>query len=85
MACFPYCGSVSHQCYRKKKKAQQEKRKIQERLRLKMVLPGDTKDIQADQEIFSLENIKSKKVGSMFCFGVAVVVVQIYDVLSIYL
>lgn len=31
-------------------------------MRLKMVLPGDTKDIEEDAEIFSLNNVRSKKV-----------------------
>ena len=31
-------------------------------MRLKMILPGDTKDMETDMEIFSLANIKSKQV-----------------------
>lgn len=31
-------------------------------MELKMVLPGDTKEIEDDAEIFSLANIRTKKV-----------------------
>jgi len=31
-------------------------------MRLKMILPEDTKDMETDMEVFSLANIKSKQV-----------------------
>lgn len=47
---------------RQKRKVQQQRQKLQEKMRLKMILPGDTKDMETDMEIFSLANIKSKQV-----------------------
>ena len=47
---------------RQKRKVQQQRQKLQEKMRLKMILPGDTKDMETDMEIFSLVNIKSKQV-----------------------
>ena len=47
---------------RQKRKVQQQRHKLQEKMRLKMILPGDTKDMETDMEIFSLANIKSKQV-----------------------
>lgn len=49
---------------RKKRKVQQERQKLREKMNLKMVLPGDTKDMEQDAEMFSLSNIRSKKVTS---------------------
>ncbi|KAK3751812.1 hypothetical protein QZH41_013289 [Actinostola sp. cb2023] len=46
---------------RKKRKVQLQRQKLREKMRLKMVLPGDMKEIEEDAEIFSLANIKSKK------------------------
>lgn len=31
-------------------------------MRLKMILPGDTREVETDMEVFSLANIKSKQV-----------------------
>ncbi|KAJ7373969.1 pre-rRNA processing protein ftsj3 [Desmophyllum pertusum] len=46
---------------RQKRKVQQQRQKLQEKMRLKMILPGDTKDMETDMEVFSLANIKSKQ------------------------
>lgn len=35
-------------------------------MKLKMILPGDTKDMDTDMEMFSLANIKSKQVLSKY-------------------
>ena len=48
--------------WRKKKKVQAQRQKLKERMQLKMVLPGDTKDIMDEKEIFALSRIRSKKV-----------------------
>ena len=48
---------------RQKRKVQQQRQKLQEKMRLKMILPGDAKDVEnTDMEVFSLANIKSKQV-----------------------
>ena len=35
-------------------------------MKLKMILPEDTKNIETDMEIFSLENIESKQVRKIW-------------------
>ena len=47
---------------RQKRKVQQQRQKLQEKMRLKMILPGDTREVETDMEVFSLANIKSKQV-----------------------
>lgn len=53
---------------RKRKHVMKEKRKLRDRLALKMVLPGDVHDIETaeggrnDQGLFNLEKIKTRKV-----------------------
>ncbi|CAH3149910.1 unnamed protein product [Porites lobata] len=46
---------------RQKRKVQQQRQKLQEKMRLKMILPGDTREVETDMEVFSLANIKSKQ------------------------
>ena len=48
--------------FRQKRKVKQQRQKLQEKMRLKMILPGDNKDMETDMEMFSLANIKSKQV-----------------------
>lgn len=54
--------------YRKRKHVMKEKRKIRDRLALKMILPGDVHDHETaeggknDQGLFDLEKIRTKKV-----------------------
>ena len=47
---------------RKNKKVAKEKRKLKEKINLKMEMPNDTHDIVGDNEIFSLAKIRTKKV-----------------------
>ncbi|EDO47531.1 predicted protein [Nematostella vectensis] len=44
-----------------KRKVQQQRQKLREKMQLKMILPEDVKEIQEDAEMFSLANIRSKK------------------------
>lgn len=46
---------------KQKRKVQQQRQKLQEKMRLKMILPGDTREVETDMEVFSLANIKSKQ------------------------
>ena len=45
------------------KKFWKKKKKLKDKINLKMEIPNDTHDIQGDNEIFSLSKIKTKKVG----------------------
>lgn len=47
---------------REKRKVQKQRQKLQEKMKLKMIIPGDTKGMETDMEMFSLANIKSKQV-----------------------
>ena len=47
---------------REKRKVQKQRQKLQEKMKLKMIIPGDTKGMEMDMEMFSLANIKSKQV-----------------------
>jgi AdoMet-dependent rRNA methyltransferase SPB1 len=40
----------------------QQRQKLRDKMQLKMVLPEDTKQIEDDAEMFSLANIRTKKV-----------------------
>ena len=57
-----------------------EKRKLRDRLALKMVLPGDIHDHETvdggrnDQGLFDLEKIKTKKVCRLFCFQIEFII-----------
>lgn len=46
---------------REKRKVQKQRQKLQEKMKLKMIIPGDTKGMETDMEMFSLANIKSKQ------------------------
>lgn len=46
---------------REKRKVQKQRQKLQEKMKLKMIIPGDTKGMETDMEMFSLTNIKSKQ------------------------
>jgi len=48
---------------RKKRKVLKEKRKLREKINMKMENPNDIHDLQGDNEIFSLNKIKTKKVS----------------------
>jgi len=60
---------------RKRKHIMKEKRKIRDRLALKMILPGDVHDHETteggknDQGLFDLEKIRTKKVCFFFFFS----------------
>ena len=43
-----------------------EKRKIRDRVQLKMIIPGDKPDFAEEDELFSLRVTKAKKV-SFYC------------------
>ena len=47
---------------REKRKVQKQRQKLQEKMKLKMIIPGDIKGMETDMEMFSLANIKSKQV-----------------------
>ena len=49
---------------REKKKVRELRRKLQERMTLKMMLPGDHGNLEQNTAVFSLTNIKSKQVCS---------------------
>jgi hypothetical protein len=58
--------------FRKRKHIMKEKRKLRDRLALKMILPGDIHDHETaeggknDQGLFDLEKIRTKKVCFIF-------------------
>ena len=47
---------------REKKKVRELRRKLQERMTVKNMLPGDQGNLEQDRTVFSLTNIKSKQV-----------------------
>ena len=49
-------------CYRKKKKVQKEKRKLRDKMSLKMVIPGDQIDIADEGNLFDLKHVKTGQV-----------------------
>jgi putative aminopeptidase FrvX len=51
---------------RKEKKERKKKNKLQERLGMKMVLPGDSVDLADDVMLFDLNKITSKQVDNRF-------------------
>jgi hypothetical protein len=67
--CFKMSNFINKIIFsRKRKHIMKEKRKIRDRLALKMILPGDVHDHETaeggknDQGLFDLEKIKTKKV-----------------------
>ena len=48
---------------RKRKKVLKEKRKLRDKMSLKMVIPGDQIDVANDNEMFSLQSLRSGKVN----------------------
>lgn len=54
--------------FRKSKKVSKEKRKMKEKINMRMENPNDQHDIVGDNEVFSLAKIKTKKVWTNFLF-----------------
>ena len=51
---------------RKRKKVMKEKRKLRDKMKLKMVIPGDQIEVGNDNEMFSLQSLRSCKVNWWF-------------------